>query len=42
VIRENGYYENPWNYNIIGYMGWSQYIADLLPLEYPQNLKSEK
>jgi hypothetical protein len=42
VIRENGYYENPWNYDIIGYMGWSQYIADLLPLEYPQNLKSEK
>ena len=42
VIRENGYYENPWNYAIIGYMGWSQYIADLLPLEYPQNLKSEK
>ncbi len=42
VIRENGYFENPWNYDIIGYMGWSQYIADLLPLEYPLNLKSEK
>jgi hypothetical protein len=33
-VYDNGYYENVDNLFFLGYMGWSEKIAELLPLEY--------
>ena len=36
VIRDNGYYEEPQNYHLDGYLGWSTKIAEQMPVEYQQ------
>ena len=34
VIHENGYYENPLDFYLEGYLAWSEKIAELMPWEY--------
>lgn len=36
VIHDNGYYEEPQNYHLDGYLGWSTKIAEQMPVEYQQ------
>jgi hypothetical protein len=34
IIHDNGYYEEPLNYHLDGYLGWSTKIAEQMPVEY--------
>jgi hypothetical protein len=42
VIHDNGYYDNALSIYMDGYLGWSEKIAELLPLEYQPIPKPRK
>ena len=42
VIHENGYYENPLDFYLEGYLAWSEKIAELMPWEYEPTPKHKK